>query len=56
MAVQQPEDVNMTNFMKRAAAAAVLIAALPFSAEAFPIATAPAAQTSIRRHPADHQT
>ncbi len=34
----------MTHFMKRAAAAAVLIAALPFSAEAFPIATAPAAQ------------
>ena len=34
----------MTPFMKRAAAAAVLIAALPFSAEAFPIATAPAAQ------------
>ncbi len=34
----------MSHFIKRAAAAAVLIAALPFSAEAFPIATAPAAQ------------
>lgn len=34
----------MTHFLKRAAAAAVLVAALPFSAEAFPIATAPAAQ------------
>ena len=32
----------MTHFMKRAAAAAVLIAALPLSAEAFPIATTPA--------------
>ncbi len=34
----------MSYFIKRAAAAAVLIAALPFSAEAFPITTAPAAQ------------
>ncbi len=34
----------MSHFIKRAAAAAVLIAALPLSAEAFPVATAPAAR------------